>query len=123
MVISSSFCLGTNDFSECSTLSEVAEPDDWRETDDVWDDIAVWDADATPTDDEASWAENFWYLCATTENHILSACGTMKNFGNVLCTSYQIKYTQTPINTDTIPSPSPSMSTSMGFCVRVALYR
>jgi len=55
IVISSSFCLGTNDFSECSTISEVAEPDDCRETDEAWEDIA-----AVPNDDDdASWAGNF----------------------------------------------------------------
>jgi len=67
-IISSSFCLGTNDFSEWSAFSEVAEPDEFSETDEAWLMTPEGEADAIP-DDDTSWAVNFWYLCETIENH------------------------------------------------------
>jgi len=72
-IIISSFCLGTNDFSKWSMFSDVTDPDDWSETDELWLVIADWDVDAIPAD-IASWAGNFWYLCETTRHHKKLEC-------------------------------------------------
>jgi len=61
-VIMSSCCLGTNDLSDCSTLSEVSEPDACSEADEVCVVMAECD-DVAPVaiddDDDASCAGNF----------------------------------------------------------------